>query len=242
MERSSPLRILVAEDDVKTAHLIETYLRNESFDSVLAFDGPSAIANFSSCAPSLVILDVMVPKLDGFRVCEEIRKTSKVPILFLTARDDESDRVLGFDLGADDYVVKPFSPRELIARVKALLRRSQDQDATKTSTAPSGSMVGETRLRHDADKRRFSLGGEYLSLTPAEFTLLQCLIAHPGKVFRRDELLDKLYPNGELVIDRVIDVHIGKLRQKIGDDPNAPTFIHTVRGIGYRFSDVSEEC
>ncbi len=236
-ERRSARPILVAEDDVKTAHLLETYLRNECFDSVLAFDGPSAISSFSNFEPCLVILDVMVPKLDGFGVCEEIRRTSIVPILFLTGCDDESDRVRGFHLGADDYVVKPFSPRELVARVKALLRRSQARESPKIQSFDVSRPAGNAGLRHDADKRRFSLNGVSLSLTPIEFTLLKSLISHPGKVFRRDELLDKLYPNGELVIDRVIDVHIGKLRQKIGDDPNYPTFIHTVRGIGYRFSD-----
>lgn len=237
IDRSNSRPILVAEDDVKTAHLLGTYLRNECFDSVLAFDGPSAITSFSNFEPCLVILDVMVPKLDGFRVCEEIRKTSIVPILFLTGCDDESDRVRGFHLGADDYVTKPFSPREVVARVKALLRRSQTQESSGIPKVGDGRSVGEVGLRHDEDKRRFSLNGVSLSLTPIEFTLLKSLISHPGKVFRRDELLDKLYPNGELVIDRVIDVHIGKLRQKIGDDPDNPTFIHTVRGIGYRFSD-----
>lgn len=237
IERSSARPILVAEDDVKTAHLLEAYLRNESLDSVLVYDGPSVIRSFSNFEPCLVILDVMVPKLDGFRVCEEIRKTSEVPILFLTGCDDESDRVRGFQLGADDYVVKPFSPRELVARVKALLRRSQTQESPRIQSSGPSSPVSGVGLRHDVDKRRFSLNGVSLSLTPIEFTLLKSLISHPGKVFRRDELLDKLYPNGELVVDRVIDVHIGKLRQKIGDDPNSPSFIHTVRGIGYRFSD-----
>lgn len=227
----SPL-ILIVEDDPKTAALIESYLQKEHFAVVTASDGRTALAKFAASQPVLVVLDVMLPQLDGFGVCAEIRKSSNVPILFLTARDDEVDCVLGLGLGADDYVSKPFSPRELVARIKALLRRTQV--ATDTESQPQS---GIGSLVFDRQKRRFSLHGNSLDLTPIEFTLLQVLFSSPGRVFLRNELLDKIYPGGEIVVDRVIDVHIGKLRQKIGDDPASPTFIHTVRGLGYRFCD-----
>ena len=152
--------------------------------------------------------------------------------LFLTARDDEVDCVLGLGLGADDYVAKPFSPRTLVARIKALLRRSQ----MTAAVAPSA-VTGISGLTFDRQKRRFLLHGESLELTPLEFTLLKTLFSTPGRVFLRSELLDKLYPGGEVVIDRVVDVHVGKIRQKLFDDPENPTYIHTVRGLGYRFSD-----
>lgn len=230
--QTQPPRILIVEDDPKTAALIESYLQKEHFETVKVSDGRMALETFAGSQPVLIVLDVMLPRLDGFGVCAEIRKTSNVPILFLTARDEEVDCVLGLGLGADDYVLKPFSPRELVARIKAILRRVQ---AGVASEVPSSS--GIAGLVYDKQKRRFSLHGNSLELTPMEFTLLQTLICSPGRVFLRNELLNKLYPDGELVVDRVIDVHVGKLRQKIGDDPARPTFIHTVRGLGYRFSD-----
>ena len=228
--------ILIAEDDPKTAKLIESYLLKESFSAILAPDGEVALKVFATAKPHLVVLDVMLPKVNGWTVCTSIRKTSDVPILFLTARDDEIDRLLGLEIGGDDYVVKPFSPRELVARVKAILRRKKptsDQSRPATLKSVAG-------LSLDAEKRRFTLNGDVLSLTPLEFSLLRTLMMSPGRVFLRTELLDRIYPNGELVIDRVIDVHIGKVRQKIGDDPANPKFIHTARGIGYRFVDYEE--
>jgi DNA-binding response OmpR family regulator len=224
--------ILIVEDDRKTAALIESYLRKEGFSTIKAADGVEAVELFTSEAPRLVVLDVMLPRLDGFAVCSEIRKESQVPILFLTARDDEVDCVLGLGLGADDYVAKPFSPRTLVARIKALLRRSQMTHAVTAST-----VTGISGLNFDHQKRRFMLHGEFLELTPLEFTLLKALFSTPGRVFLRSELLDKLYPGGEVVIDRVVDVHVGKIRQKLLDNPENPTYIHTVRGLGYRFSD-----
>lgn len=226
------LPILIVDDDRRTAALIESYLHKEGFPTVKATDGISAVQLFATDTPRLVVLDVMLPRLDGFAVCTEIRKTSQVPILFLTARDDEVDCVLGLGLGADDYVAKPFSPRTLVARIKALLRRSQ-----MTAACNPSSKMDFSGLTFDRQKRRFSLHGESLDLTPIEYTLLQTLFMSPGRVFLRNELLDKLYPGGEVVVDRVIDVHVGKIRQKIADDPENPTYIHTVRGLGYRFSD-----
>jgi DNA-binding response OmpR family regulator len=228
--------VLIAADNPETARLIEGYLDKEEMATILASDGRQAIEMFFRSAPSLVILGVLLPKMDGFSVCRSIRQRSAVPILFLTARDAVDDRVRGLELGADDYVVKPFCPRELVARVKALLRRGLSFSPSR----PRMEEVWEDRapgLVYDPSKRRFTLNGALLTLTPLEFVLLQTLHAHPGKVFLRNELLDRLYPDGEIVVDRVIDVHIGKLRRKIGDNPVHPTYIQTVRGIGYCFSD-----
>lgn len=238
MESLEQITILIAEDDPKTATLIASYLEKESIAAIHAGDGLLALELFEEHKPTLVLLDVMLPKLNGLDVCTSIRRTSNVPILFLTARDDEVDKVLGLGIGGDDYIAKPFSPRELIARIKAHLRRIQmNSMASKVDEATEPRTITHGSIRFEVDKRRFSLNGEPLSLTPIEFTLLQTLIEAPGRVFLRNELLDKLYPDGALVVDRVVDVHIGKLRQKIGDDPSVPTYIHTVRGIGYRFAD-----
>lgn len=231
LQSHTPL-ILIVEDDPKTLALIESYLQKEMFATVIASDGKMALEKLAQRQPTLVVLDVMLPLLDGFGVCAEIRKSSNVPILFLTARDEEVDCVIGLGLGADDYVTKPFSPRELVARIKALLRRT-----TGATLSEVKSRAGIGGLVYDKQKRRFSIDGQSLELTPLEFNLLQALFCSPGRVFLRNELLDKVYPGGELVVDRVIDVHIGKLRQKIGDDPARPKFIHTVRGLGYRFCD-----
>lgn len=229
--------ILIAEDDSKTATLIESYLSKESYTTMVAPDGEAALELFAKTMPRLVVLDVMLPKVSGWAVCSSIRKTSDTPIIFLTARDDEVDRLLGLELGGDDYLVKPFSPRELVARIKAVLRRTTANNS-RLKVKATHSVAG---LSLDDKKRRFTLNGEVLSLTPLEFSLLRTLMTSPGRVFLRTELLDQLYPKGESVIDRVIDVHIGKIRQKIGDDPADPKFIHTVRGIGYRFIDFGEQ-
>lgn len=230
--------VLIAEDDSKTANLVASYLASESIASIIANDGKNVVAMFEQHRPQLVLLDIMLPRMNGLDVCTAIRRNSNVPILFLTARDDEVDKVLGLGIGGDDYIVKPFSPRELVARIKAHLRRSSMNIAAMDGcTENDASFISHGVLSFDVAKRRFTFNGLPLSLTPIEFTLLQTLMEKPGRVFLRHELLDKLYPDGELVVDRVIDVHIGKLRQKIGDHPSSPTFIHTVRGIGYRFSD-----
>ncbi|MCA9129896.1 MAG: response regulator transcription factor [Planctomycetales bacterium] len=238
MESESGTLILIAEDDPKTAKLIASYLENEAMRTVVAGDGIRAIEYFDLHKPHLVILDVMLPKKNGMDVCAEIRSKSNVPIVFLTARGDEVDKVLGLGLGGDDYISKPFSPRELIARVKAHLRRAKMyEDQREGADSQPSTTLTAGKLTFDTDKRRFTLAGGLLSLTPFEFELLKTLMQAPGRVFLRQELIDKLYPDGELVVDRVIDVHVGKLRQKIGDDPDNPTYIFTVRGIGYRFAD-----
>ena len=222
--------ILIIEDDRNTAALIATYLEREGFATQAIHDGAQALAFARRQTPGFVILDVMLPLVDGWEICRELRKFSDVPILMLTAREEEIDRVLGLSLGADDYVVKPFSPRELVERVKAILRRT-------TRRPQEDSLFSHNDLVLDTEKRRVSLAGQAVELTAVEYKLLQALMSAPGKAFSRDELLNHIYTGGESVVDRVVDVHIGHLRQKLGDDPAAPRFIETIRGFGYRFAD-----
>ena len=224
--------VLIIEDDQKTAKLVALYLEKEGFKPIIALDGREGLKLAERHQPVLVVLDLMLPQIDGWEVCREIRRRSDVPILMLSARGDEIDRVAGLTLGADDYVVKPFSPRELVARVKAILRRGRMDSATASSVLAHG------QLLLDREKRRLSVAGRQVFLTPNEYALLAALMARPGKTFTRDELLARLYPKGEAhVVDRVIDVHIGKLRQKIEKEPGNPRHIITVHGIGYQFAE-----
>jgi DNA-binding response OmpR family regulator len=226
--------VLIVEDDRNTAALVATYLEREGFSTLAVHDGRQALEMIRLHRPGFVILDLMLPGTDGWEICRELRKFSDVPILMLTAREEEIDRVLGLSLGADDYVVKPFSPRELVERVKAILRRSRSVPSRTTTLTGQG-------LELDPVRHRVTLDGQPIELTATEYKLLHALMSAPGRLFSRDELLDRLYDHGESVVDRVIDVHIGKLRQKIGDDPAAPHLILTVRGFGYRFAEGGEE-
>ncbi len=223
--------ILIVEDDVNTASLVKTYLEREGFETITAGDGERALQLAKHQRPGFVILDIMLPKIDGWEVCRQLRTFTNVPVLMLTAREEEIDRVTGLSLGADDYVVKPFSPRELVARVKAILRRFR----------PTLVDVGEKlvcgKLEMDLEKHRVSLAGRTINLTASEYKLLQTLMQAPGRVFSRNELLDAFYQHGEIVVDRVVDVHVGKLRQKIEEEPSHPRLILTVRGFGYSFTD-----
>jgi DNA-binding response OmpR family regulator len=226
--------VLIVEDDRNTAALVSTYLERDGFSTMVIHDGGQAIEAAAACKPVFVILDVMLPGMDGWEICRTLRKTSDVPVLMLTAREEELDRVAGLAMGADDYVVKPFSPRELVERVKAILRRS------RPSSPLPASVFSFAGLELDTEKHRITRDGRPILLTSSEYKILQALMSSPGKAFSREELLNQCYPQGEVVIDRVIDVHIGKLRQKIEDDPSRPRFIQTVRGHGYRFSDDDE--
>ena len=223
--------VLIVEDDKNIASLLATYLETEGFSTIRAADGEEGLRLAERHRPTLIILDLMLPKVDGFEVCREIRRHSNVPILMLSARGEELDRVLGLSLAADDYVVKPFSPRELVERVKAILRRTHP----RLPQAPQPLVHGDLAL--DPEKHTVTLGGEPIYLTPSEFKLLQVLMGAPGRAFTRDELLGHLHLRGEVVIDRVVDVHIGKLRRKIEPDLSRPHFILTVRGTGYRFAE-----
>jgi DNA-binding response OmpR family regulator len=225
--------VLIVEDDHNTAALVATYLEREGFSTVLVHEGGQAIQAANACHPVFVILDVMLPNVDGWEICRALRKASNVPILMLTAREEEVDRVAGLAMGADDYVVKPFSPRELVERVKAILRRS------RPASPQAPAVLSFDGLELDPVKHRIARDGHPVMLTSSEFKILHALMGAPGKAFSREELLNHCYRHGEVVIDRVIDVHVGKLRQKIEDDPARPRYILTVRGHGYRFSDES---
>lgn len=223
--------ILIVEDDVNTAKLVQTYLEKEGFITLIANDGLQGLDLARHHQPQFVILDLMLPGIDGWDVCRKLRKDSDVPILLLTARQEEIDRIMGLSIGADDYVVKPFSPRELVERVKAILRRA------RPSIDSDHQVLQVAELVLDPTKHKVTMAGETVRLTTTEYKLLQALMSAPGRVFSRDELLDRFYSHGEIVIDRVVDVHIGKLRQKIEADPASPRYILTVRGFGYKFSD-----
>jgi DNA-binding response OmpR family regulator len=230
LQTTDPL-VMIVEDDPKTASLISIYLEKEGFMTICAGDGQTAIQITRQRSLDFVILDLMIPKVDGWEVCRAIRRFSDVPILMLTAREDEVDRISGLTMGADDYVVKPFSPRELVARVKAILRRGRMESYKQETLISAGGLVMDT------EAHQVRLNGEPILLTPHEYKLLLALMSSRGKVLSRGQLLHSLYPDDEtFVIDRVVDVHVGKLRQKIERNPANPNYILTVRGVGYRFS------
>lgn len=219
--------VLIAEDDVNMSALLTTYLERDGFSVASCTDGGEALRLARSSRPSLLVLDIMLPVMDGWEVCRQLRKESGVPIIMLTARIDEADRIAGLRLGADDYVVKPFSPAELVERVKAILRRSG-------AAGEDGPALIQGGLVLSPDKYTLSLDGAPVALTLSEFRILEALMRAPGRVFTREQLLDVLYHDGGEVIDRAVDVHIVNLRRKIESGP--VRFIETVRGVGYRFS------
>ncbi len=222
--------ILIAEDDDNTSDLLMRYFTKEGFETLRAANGVDALRIARKRRPCFVVLDLMMPGvLHGWDVCEELRTTSDVPILILSARQEEADRILGLNLGADDYVVKPFSPREVVARVHAILRRSEANNDSPNEILRNG------ELCLDSTNRTVSLADEEINLTTSEFVLLKTLMKRPGRVFTRPELLDQLYTGRQAVIDRVVDVHIASIRQKIESvSSNQRHFITTVRGVGYR--------
>jgi DNA-binding response OmpR family regulator len=199
---------------------------------VSAADGEAGLALFRSAAPDLVVLDVMLPKIDGFEVCRRIRQTSRVPVLMLTARDTELDKVVGLEIGADDYLAKPFSMRELIARVRAMLRR-----ASQTAPAATTEVVERTGLTIDVPRRRVVRDGTPVTLRPKEFDLLLQLAREPGRVFDRDQLLSAVWGLDHSGDTRTVDTHVKTLRDALGDSSAAPRWIETVRGVGYRFRE-----
>jgi len=221
-------RIVVVDDEAWVVRLVRGYLEQAGYQVATAADGPEALVQIETFRPALVVLDLMLPGLDGLEITRQIRKKSEIPIIMLTARADEVDRVTGLELGADDYVVKPFSARELVSRVKAVLRRSNGE-----IEKPDLIEIGELRLNMSAHE--FALGGERVELTPMEFKVLAHLMSHPGQVFSRTQLLDSILgPNYES-FDRSIDTHIKRLRKKIEPDPKSPEYIVTVFGVGYKF-------
>ncbi len=228
--------ILIVEDEPNIAGLIETYLEHAGFATLRAADGSRALELIRIVRPRLVILDLLLPEIDGWSVAHALRRESDIPFLILSAQKDEIDRVAGFTAGADDYVVKPFSPRELVERVRAILRR---YEAGATEEQPMILRAGGLEL--DPGRYRVSRGADEIELTLIEFRLLQALMRAPGRVQTREELITRLYDDEPDVIDRVIDVHVGKLRRKLEPDPSSPRLIRTVRGVGYRFATEDEE-
>ena len=223
--------ILVVEDETTLRETLVDALEVEGFRVVAAADGREALARFRADQPDLVLLDVMLPELSGVEVCRIIRAESSVPIVMLTAKDSELDKVVGLELGADDYVTKPFSLRELSARIRALFRRSERAVALET---PPG-VVDLERVQVDLAGHRLLRDGGALPIKPKAFDLLTFLIRHPGQVFTRDQLLERVWGYDYAGETRTVDVHIHWLRSQVEDDPSAPRFIHTVRGVGYVF-------
>ena len=218
--------ILIVEDEPKIAALLADYLRAQGgFQSKVVVRGDEALHQFQSEQPDLVLLDLMLPGMDGIEVCKQLRAESQVPIIMVTARVDEIDRLLGLELGADDYICKPFSPREVVARVKAVLRRSE---LTKAGKQTHG-------LEMDGDTFMARLNGKNLALTPVEFALLKMLSAHPGRVFSRDNLMNGMYSDYRVVSDRAVDTHVKNLRRKLAKVSGIEEMIKSVYGLGYRF-------
>jgi DNA-binding response OmpR family regulator len=224
-----PASVLVVDDEPPIVDLITGYLTREGFAVTSSTDGLDAVEAVRTRLPDVVILDVMLPGLDGIEVCRRIRTFSDAYVLMLTARGEEIDRIMGLTVGADDYLVKPFSPRELVARVKALLRRPRRATATGGPIADG--------LEVDEGRRSVRVDGAPVELTALEFDLLAVLARDPGIVVSRQALLDRVWGSDFVTDDHLVDVHIGNLRRKLGDDPARPRFIETVRGVGYRLRD-----
>jgi two-component system, OmpR family, alkaline phosphatase synthesis response regulator PhoP len=219
--------VLVVDDDPKIVALVTAYLRNAGFDVATAADGAQALSAIREREPALVVLDLMLPEVDGVQVTREVRGWSSVPILMLTARSSLADRVGGLSDGADDYLVKPFAPSELVARVQAILRRAPAQHG--------GRHLQHADLQIDLDRHEVRRAGRLLELSALEFRLLAALVEANGRVLSRDRLLDVLSgPDAEGVMERSVDVYVGRLRSKLGDDPEQPRYVATVRGAGYR--------
>jgi len=226
-------RILVVEDEANIANLVRAYLEREGFTVRVATDGRAALQQAGATRPDLVVLDLMLPGMDGLEVCRRLRQQSDVYIIMLTAKSEESDRVVGLELGADDYLTKPFSPRELVARVKAVLRRSRDSEAI--APHPASGEVAAGPLVIDLGRRRVTKNGVAIDLTTLEFDLVRVLASEPGIVFSRAQLLQRVWGYDFMGDERVVDVHIGLLRKKIEDDSSEPVLLRTVRGVGYKF-------
>jgi DNA-binding response OmpR family regulator len=225
--------ILLVDDEESLQKLLTFPLARDGFRVVPAHDGEEALDRFAQERVDLVVLDVMLPKLDGLEVCRRLRATSSVPILMLTARDDELDKVLGLELGADDYMTKPFSVREFRSRVRALLRR-----ASAPRHEPGAEEVIEADgLRIDPARRRVDVRGGEVTLTYVEFEILRAMAERPGRVYTRQALLERLWGDSDYRDPRTIDVHVRHLREKLEQDPRRPEYIFTVRGVGYRFRD-----
>lgn len=223
-------KILVVDDEVTLLNTLRAYLEQEGYTVQTAQNGRSALHTFRTFQPDLVVLDVMLPGMDGLEVLRQLRQSSNVYVIMLTAKADEMDKIVGLTVGADDYVTKPFSPRELVARAKAALRRIGGEGGSKTELV-------SRHLRLAVDARLAWKDDQPLDLTPIEFDLLHILMRHPGRALSREQLIEQVWGHDYYGDDRVVDVHVGRLRKKIEDDPSDPRLIATVWGAGYRFED-----
>ena len=222
--------ILIVEDDPDIVKIVQAYLGREGYAVEVATDGVSGLEKALTLSPRLVVLDWMLPHLDGLEFLRRLRLERPTPVIMLTAKGEEPDRLAGFAAGVDDYVPKPFSPRELVARVQAVLRRGE-------ASADVRQTIQQGALEIDLDKRTARLDGNPLELTTLEFDLLVTLASQPGRVFRRNDLLSRVWGEDFLGVDRVVDVHVSNLRQKLEQSPNRPTYLLTVRGVGYKFNE-----
>jgi DNA-binding response OmpR family regulator len=224
--------VLIVDDELNLVDLVKGYLEREGFEVLVARDGPAAVEMARAHRPDLIVLDVMLPGFDGIEACRQIRQFSDAYVFMLTARAEEIDKIVGLSVGADDYLTKPFSPRELVARLKAMLRRPRSLGQIVEDTPPA-QQFGDLTLdegRHEVTRR-----GSVVSLTAREFRLLTALAAHPGHVFTRSQLLERVWGD-DYYDDHVVDVHVANLRRKIEDDPANPRYVETVRGVGYRWT------
>lgn len=227
----SKARILVVDDEPSIGEVVSLYLAQEGYEVKVVRDGLAALQALASAPPDLVVLDLMLPKVDGLEITRRLRAEGHTPIIMLTARKEETDRIVGLEMGADDYVVKPFSPRELVSRVKAVLRRTQNAMIQETSTAP----ISFGAVRVDPRTRQVIVSGQEVALTVKEFDLLWAFATHPRQVLNRDQLLDLVWGITEYVDPSTVTVHVRRLREKVEADPSDPRHILTVWGVGYRF-------
>jgi two-component system OmpR family response regulator len=221
-------KILVVDDERKIVDIVKAYLEKEGFKVAVAYDGKAALDMAKSQAPDLIVLDLMLPEISGWDVCRTLRAESNVPIIMLTARDEDTDKIVGLELGADDYVTKPFNPKELVSRVKAVLRRAEGAAVKKK-------IIEFADLSIDLERHEVRRGDRLVELTPTEFELLRVLAESPGRVYSRMQLLDKVQGDAYEGYERTIDSHIKNLRRKVEADPDQPRYVLTVRGIGYKF-------
>ncbi|CAN5133030.1 response regulator transcription factor [soil metagenome] len=220
-------RVLVVEDEESYSDALAYMLRKEGFDVSLAATGPEAITDFEQAGADIVLLDLMLPGMSGTEVCRRIRQTSNVPVIMVSAKDSEVDKVVGLELGADDYVTKPYAPRELVARIRAVLRRGHEVDV-----APPTLEVGPVRM--DVDRHLVSVNGADTRLPLKEFELLEMFLRNPGRVLTRGQLIDRVWGSDYVGDTKTLDVHVKRLRAKIEADPGTPTYLVTVRGLGYK--------
>jgi two-component system alkaline phosphatase synthesis response regulator PhoP len=232
--RVPTITILVVEDEQRLSDLVCGYLEREGYTVLAAADGLTALDLARLHAPDLVVLDLMLPGLDGLEVCRRLRTFSDAYVIMVTAKAEEIDRIVGLEVGADDYLTKPFSPRELIARVRAMLRRPRRGGAAMLPDVPPPQRFGELVIDHE--RHEVTIAGTVVLLTSLEFALLTTLAGHPGRVFTRDQLLERVWGADYFGDDHMVDVHIANLRKKLGDDSAAPRYVETVRGAGYRFA------